>query len=124
MRDEWHYCEGNIRESAESDDCEGEICNDMVPAKRKDDESCKEQEYGKKEKERQHLDEPEDAEPTCASRKVLVYTGMVKGCIFALNYLEVSASPLLQKCGHERACETEHETEEPDCVDEYDRRGR
>ena len=96
----------------------------MVTTKRKDDKSCEEQEHGKEEKERQHLDESEDAEPTRASRKVLVYTGMVKGCIFALNYLEVSASPLLQKCGHERARETEHETEEPDRVDEYHRRGR
>ena len=73
---------------------------------------------------RQRLDEPEDAESTRASGKVLVCTGMVKGCVFALNYLEVSTGPLLQKCGHERARETEHETEEPDCVDEYHRRGR
>ena len=49
---------------------------------------------------------------------------MVKGRVFALNYLEISASPLLQKCGHEHACETEHETKELDCVDEYHRRGR
>jgi len=86
----------------------------MVAAKGKDDESCEEQKHGEEKKERQHLDESEDAEPTRASGKVLVYAGMVKGCVFSLNYLEVSAGPLLQKCGHERTRETEHETEEPD----------
>ena len=96
----------------------------MVPAKRKYDKSCEEQEHGKEEKERQHLDESEDAEPTRAPGKVLVYTGMVKGCVFAFDYLEISASPLLQECGRERARETEHETEIPDCVDEYHRCGR
>ena len=42
----------------------------------------------------------------------------VRGVI-SLNYLEVSAGPLLHERGHERACETEHEAEEPDRVDEY-----
>ena len=86
----------------------------MVAAKGKDDKSCEEQGHGNVEKETQRLDKAEDAEPVGALREVLVYTGIMKGCISLLNYLEVSVGPLLQKCGHERACETEHETEEPD----------
>ena len=68
----------------------------MISAKGKDDKSCEEQEYRKEEKERQDLNEPGDAKPARASGKVFVYTGMVKGCVFSLNDLKVSASPLLQ----------------------------
>ena len=53
-----------------------------------------------------------------------MYTGSVKRFVFSLNYEKVSASPMLQKCGHERTRETEHEAEEPDCVDKYHRYGR
>ena len=52
MKDERHQSEGDIREDEESDDCKGEICNNVVAAKGKDDKSCEEQEHGKEEKER------------------------------------------------------------------------
>ena len=70
--------------------------------------------FKKKKKKKKDLNEPGDAKPARASGKVFVYTGMVKGCIFSLNDLKVSASPLLQECGHKCASEAEHEAEEPD----------
>ena len=53
-----------------------------------------------------------------------MYASSVKRFVFSLNYVEVSASPMLQKCGHERTRQREHETEEPGCVDKYRRYGR
>jgi hypothetical protein len=44
-------------------------------------------------------------------------------CMCPLNHLEVPAGPLLHKRGDKRACESEHEVEEPDRVDKYYRRG-
>ena len=56
MKDERYQREGDIREGGESDDGEGEICDDVVATKGKDDESYKEQEQGEEKKERQKLD--------------------------------------------------------------------
>ena len=45
-------------------------------------------------------------------------------CVISLNNLEVPARPMLQKCSHKCATETEHEAEEPDGVDKYCQSGR
>ncbi len=99
MKHERHQGQGNIGKTAESDDSEGEIRDDVVSSKSKNDESGEKQEHGEEEEEREHVDEPEDAEPVCAIGKVLVDAGMVNGCVFSLDDMEVSACPLLQKCG-------------------------
>ena len=59
----------------------------------------------------------------CALEKVLSDVGVHMRCVISLNCLEVPARPLLQKCSHKRASETEHEAEEPDGVDKYRQSG-
>ena len=71
----------------------------------------------------QELGKPVDAELVCAKGKVLSDVGADMRCVISLNYLEVPACPLMQKCCHKRATETEHEAEEPDGVDKYRQSG-
>jgi hypothetical protein len=66
---------------------------------------------------------PKEAELACALVKVLSNMSTNMRWVISSNYLEVSAGPLLQKCRHKGTGETEHETEEPDRVDEYHRSG-
>ena len=89
----------------------------------KTNKSGKEQEDRYEKKRRQELGKPDDAEPVCASEKVLSDVGADMGCVISLNHLVVPARPLLQKCSHKRASETEHEAEEPDGVDKYRQSG-
>jgi len=46
MKDERHQSESNIREEAESDDCKGDIGDNVIGGEGKDDESGEEQEHG------------------------------------------------------------------------------
>ena len=91
----------------------------MVGLEGKTDESGEEQEDRYEKKVRQELGKLDDAELVCASEKVLSDVGADMRCVISLNYLEVPACPLLQKCSHKRTTETEHEAEEPDGIDKY-----
>ena len=91
----------------------------MIGLEGKTDESGEEQEDRYEKKVRQELGKLDDAELVCASEKVLSDVGTDMRCVISLNYLEVPACPLLQKCSHKRATETEHKAEEPDGIDKY-----
>jgi len=52
MKDERHQSEGNIRDEADSDDCEGNIGDNVIGEEGKDDKSGEEQEHGYEKKER------------------------------------------------------------------------
>ena len=95
------------------------MCDSLIGLEGKTDESDEEQEDRYKKKTRQELGKPDDAELICASEKVLSDVGADMWCVISPNYLNVPARPLLQKCSHKRATETEHEAEEPDGVDKY-----
>ena len=95
------------------------MCDSLIGLEGKTDKSDEEQEDRYKKKTRQELGQPDDAELICASEKVLSDVGADMRCMISLNYLEVPACPLLQKCSHQRAAETEHEAEEPGGVDKY-----
>ena len=95
MQDEGYYGEGNVREEAESDNCEGGIGDSMIGKEGKNDKSGEEQEDGYDKKGWKQLDEAEDVEPARALVKVLSNMSTDMRWVILSNYLEVSAGPLL-----------------------------
>jgi hypothetical protein len=123
MKIERRQSERDERKSAESYDCEGDECDDVVAAECKYDESGKEEEDGDKKEGGQHFDERRDAEPIRPTRKVLSDVCADMGWMTPSSELKIPASPLLQEGSHEGACETQHEAEEPNRVHEHGRNG-
>ena len=123
MRDEGHYCEEKIREGEEYDDCESEIGDSLISKEGENDEPGEEQEDTDGKEGRQQIDDPDNDELAHASGKVFSGMGTKMRWPKSFNYLEVSASPLLQKRGQKGTDETEHKVEEPCSVDKYNRSG-
>jgi len=86
----------------------------VVGTKGQGDESGEKQVHGYEKKERQRLNQPEDAELARASGKVLSDMGTDMRCVIPSNCMEIPVGPLLQKRGQKCAHEAEHEAEEPD----------
>ena len=80
----------------------------------KNHNSSEGQEGRQEKKGRKQLNIPKNTELVGDSGKVLSDVDTDMGCMIVLNDLDVPVGPLLQKCSHEHACETEDEAEEPD----------